>query len=42
MILHPAVLLAENSLFKSIGQIFQPLFKLFADILAAIYSVIPN
>jgi YidC/Oxa1 family membrane protein insertase len=37
-----AFVLAENSLFKSIGQIFQPLFKLFADILAAIYSVIPN
>jgi YidC/Oxa1 family membrane protein insertase len=42
MIPHAAVLLAENSLFKSIGQIFQPLFKLFAGILAAIYSVIPN
>ena len=42
MTLSPALVLAENSLFKSIGQIFQPLFKLFADILAAIYSVIPN
>ncbi len=34
--------LAENSLFHSIGQIFQPIFKIFATILAFIYSVIPN
>jgi len=35
------VLLA-NTITHSIGQIFQPIFKLFADILAAIYAVIPN
>jgi len=35
-------LLAENSLFKSIGSIFQPLFKLFATLLAYIYAVVPN
>ncbi len=35
-------ILAENSLFHAIGEIFQPLFKLFANILAAIYSVVPN
>jgi YidC/Oxa1 family membrane protein insertase len=38
--LHP--LLAENSLFASIGKIFHPLFELFGLILAGIYSVIPN
>ena len=37
-----SVLLAENSLIKSIGAIFQPLFKLFATLLAYIYAVIPN
>ncbi len=35
-------LLAENSLFHSIGQIFHPVFVLFATILAGIYAVIPN
>ena len=35
-------LLAENSLFKAIGQIFQPIFKLFAAVLAGIYAVVPN
>jgi YidC/Oxa1 family membrane protein insertase len=37
---HP--LLAENSLFKVIGEIFHPLFELFGYILAALYSVWPN
>ncbi len=36
------VLLAENSLFHTIGEIFQPIFKLFATILAFIYGIIPN
>ncbi len=35
-------LLGENALFKSIGEIFHPLFELFGLILAGIYSVIPN
>jgi YidC/Oxa1 family membrane protein insertase len=39
-ILHP--LLGENALFKSIGEIFHPLFELFGLILAGIYAVIPN
>ena len=34
--------IVANSITHSVGQIFQPIFKLFADILAAIYSVIPN
>ena len=32
----------ENSLVSKVGYIFQPLFKLFATILAAIYGVVPN
>ncbi len=40
MSIHP--MLAENSLFKLIGEIFHPLFLLFGWILAGIYSVIPN
>jgi YidC/Oxa1 family membrane protein insertase len=35
-------LLGENALFKSIGQIFHPLFELFGLILAGIYAVVPN
>jgi YidC/Oxa1 family membrane protein insertase len=35
-------LLAENSLFKVIGQIFHPLFELFGLILAGLYAVWPN
>ena len=31
-----------NSITHSVGQIFQPVFKLFAGILALIYSVVPN
>jgi YidC/Oxa1 family membrane protein insertase len=37
---HP--FLAENSLFKLVGEIFHPLFELFGYILAALYSVWPN
>jgi YidC/Oxa1 family membrane protein insertase len=37
---HP--LLAENSLFKLIGEIFHPLFELFGLILAGLYAVWPN
>jgi YidC/Oxa1 family membrane protein insertase len=33
---------AENALFKSIGEIFHPLFLLFGWVLAGIYAVIPN
>jgi YidC/Oxa1 family membrane protein insertase len=35
-------LLGENALFKSVGEIFHPLFELFGLILAGIYAVIPN
>ena len=40
MLTHP--LLAENSLFKLIGEIFHPLFELFGLILAGLYAVWPN
>ena len=40
MLSHP--LLAENSLFKLIGEIFHPLFELFGLILAGLYAVWPN
>ncbi len=40
MLSHP--LLAENSLFKLIGEIFHPLFELFGYILAGLYAVWPN
>ncbi len=40
MLNHP--LLAENSLFKLVGEIFHPLFELFGYILAGLYSVWPN
>ncbi|HEY2214414.1 MAG TPA: YidC/Oxa1 family membrane protein insertase [Acidimicrobiales bacterium] len=35
-------MIAENALFKSIGEIFHPIFLLFGWVLAGIYSVIPN
>jgi YidC/Oxa1 family membrane protein insertase len=35
-------LLAENSLFKLVGEIFHPLFELFGYILAGLYAVWPN
>jgi YidC/Oxa1 family membrane protein insertase len=37
-----APVLAENSLFHAVGELFQPIFKLFATIFAGIYQVIPN
>jgi YidC/Oxa1 family membrane protein insertase len=37
---HP--LLAENSLFKLVGEIFHPVFELFGLILAGLYAVWPN
>jgi YidC/Oxa1 family membrane protein insertase len=40
MLTHP--LLAENSLFKLIGEIFHPLFELFGLIMAGLYAVWPN
>ena len=38
----PAMLLAENSLFHAVGEVFHPIFVLFANILAYIYGVVPN
>jgi YidC/Oxa1 family membrane protein insertase len=35
-------ILGENALFKSVGEIFHPLFELFGLVLAAIYHVWPN
>ena len=40
MLSHP--LLAENSLFHLIGEIFHPIFELFGLILAGLYAVWPN
>ena len=40
MLNHPV--LAENSLFKLVGEIFHPLFELFGLILAGLYAVWPN
>jgi YidC/Oxa1 family membrane protein insertase len=40
MLTHP--FLAENSLFKGIGEIFHPLFELFGLILSGLYAVWPN
>jgi YidC/Oxa1 family membrane protein insertase len=34
--------LAENALFKDVGEVFHPLFELFGLILAGIYAVVPN
>jgi YidC/Oxa1 family membrane protein insertase len=39
---HPALLLAENALFKVVGQIFHPLFVAIADVLAWIYGIVPT
>jgi YidC/Oxa1 family membrane protein insertase len=38
----PGALLAENSLEKTVGNIFHPLFELVATVLAFIYGVVPN
>ncbi len=35
-------ILAENSLFKLVGEIFHPLFVIIATVLAYLYAVIPN
>lgn len=35
-------LLAENALFKDIGNVFHPLFELVATVLAFIYGIVPN
>ena len=40
MLSHPV--LAENSLFKLVGEIFHPLFELFGLILSGLYAVWPN
>ncbi len=40
MLNHP--ILAENALFKLVGEIFHPLFELFGYILAGLYAVWPN
>ncbi len=40
MLNHP--LLAENSLFKLVGEIFHPVFELFGLILAGLYAIWPN
>ena len=40
MLSHP--ILAENSLFKLVGEIFHPLFELFGLVLAGLYAVWPN
>ncbi len=40
MLIHPV--LAENSLFKLVGEIFHPLFEFFGLILAGLYAVWPN
>jgi YidC/Oxa1 family membrane protein insertase len=39
-VIHP--LLAENSLFHLIGEIFHPVFELFGLILAGLYAIWPN
>jgi YidC/Oxa1 family membrane protein insertase len=36
------LLVAENSLFKAIGDIFHPLFVVIADVLAWIYGIVPT
>ena len=40
MLIHP--FLAENSLFKLIGEIFHPLFELFGLVLAGLFAIWPN
>jgi YidC/Oxa1 family membrane protein insertase len=39
---HLVPILAENSLFKLVGEIFHPLFVLVATVLAFIYGIFPN
>lgn len=40
--MHLTPLVAENALFKSIGDIFHPLFVAIADVLAWIYAIVPT
>lgn len=42
MMAHLLPLLAENSLFKAVGDIFHPLFIAIATVLAWIYGIVPN
>jgi YidC/Oxa1 family membrane protein insertase len=42
MMLHLVPLLAENSLFKAVGDIFHPLFIAIAAVLAWIYGIVPD
>lgn len=42
MTVHPTLLLAENSLFKAVGDIFHPLFVAIAWVLAWIYGIVPT
>jgi YidC/Oxa1 family membrane protein insertase len=37
-----STLLATNSVFHAIGELFQPLFRLIGEVLAFIYGLIPN
>jgi YidC/Oxa1 family membrane protein insertase len=39
---HTPLFVAENSLFKVIGEIFHPLFVAIADVLAWIYGIVPT
>ncbi len=42
MTVHVVPLVAENSLFKAVGDIFHPLFIAVADVLSWIYGVVPT
>ena len=42
MTVHLAPFVAENSLFKAVGDIFHPLFIAVADVLSWIYGVVPT
>jgi YidC/Oxa1 family membrane protein insertase len=39
---HLVPLLAENALFKAVGQVFHPLFIAIASVLAFIYGIVPD
>jgi YidC/Oxa1 family membrane protein insertase len=41
-VIHLSPLLAENALFKTIGEIFHPLFVAIAYVLAYIYALVPD
>jgi YidC/Oxa1 family membrane protein insertase len=42
MTMHLTPVVAENSLFKAVGDIFHPLFEAVAGVLAFIYGIVPN